>query len=265
MSMVLLLIGAGLGLTLGLTGAGGSVLGVPLLVLLLGWSLTQAMQSALFLVWVAASWGSFQAWRQGLLRYRAALWMSVSALISAPLGVFCAQHLPVQVLQAGFALVMLVVALRMYWQARHTPADSQTLRVHLWAHLDQQQRFIWTRRSKTLMLSIGLCSGFLSGLLGVGGGFVIVPLLRQFTPLSMPAAVATSLLAISLSSAISLGSQALLWSNVPNGSSMQLAVGAILGMMLGQKIAHHVSGSLLQQGFAVLMLLVSVYFFSGAL
>src|SRR5690349_9834061 len=79
-------IGVVVGLVLGLTGAGGSVLAVPLLMWALGWTLTESVPVALLAVCAAAVVGTMVAWRRAEVRYRAALLMGTAAVLTAPFG-----------------------------------------------------------------------------------------------------------------------------------------------------------------------------------
>lgn len=264
-----LLLGVLIGLVLGLTGAGGSILAVPALMFGLGWSLTDAAPVALIAVCAAASFGTFAAWDVSYVRYRAALLMAAAGCVVAPLGLAAAQALPVTALSLAFAVVLAFVALRLFSQARHRPEEARIVRADVHGEgpaatgpacglIATTGRLNWTRRCAATIASIGGATGFLSGLLGVGGGFVIVPSLRTATALSMHSAVATSLMAIALTSAgtvlLSLASGAPL----PWAIALPFAAGSLAGMLLGRWLSPRIAGPSLQQGFAVLMALTSI-------
>lgn len=263
---LLLSLGAVVGLVLGLTGAGGSVLAVPLLMFVLDWPLAQAAPVALAAVCVAAGFGTWASWDLRRVRYRAALWMALFGAMMAPLGLLLAQGLPARGLEALFGLVMAVVALRLWHQARVHPEEAHVVRAAddgvdadtaapLCRISQQTGRFEWTPRCAALLGGIGGGAGLLSGLLGVGGGFLIVPSLRAATTLGMHAAVATSLMTIALTSgAATLFS----FGQVPWTLSALFAAGAAGGMALGRPLAAKLAGPLLQEGFAVLMGLIAL-------
>ena len=192
--IVVMALGVLVGLVLGLTGAGGSIFAVPLLIWGLGWTLPQAVPVALLAVCVGAGFGTVVAWDVRLVRYRAALLMAFGAWLMAPLGLKAARVLAVDTLTLGFALVLVLLGVRMLIQAIRTPDDARVVRATVAVcHLHPGTgRFAWTRLSFAVISAIGALTGFLAGMLGVGGGFVIVPALRAVTDLSMHCLLYTS-------------------------------------------------------------------------
>ncbi|MFP3848058.1 sulfite exporter TauE/SafE family protein [Pseudomonas sp. W5-01] len=262
--MLTLMIGACVGLVLGLTGAGGGILAIPALTLGLGWSVTQATPIALLAVGGAALLGAIYGLRQGLVRYKAAATMACAGWLVAPSGLYLAQQVAGDVLMLMFGMVMLMVAGRMYWQARHVRDESQgTLQRN--CMLDPATgRLDWNARCLATLAAIGGASGFLTGLLGVGGGFLIVPAFRKFSDVRMHGVVATSLMVVAL---VSLGTLAHLFSRglvlEPAGASF---IGAALcGMIGGRWLAPKISALLLQQLFALLCVAVSLLMISKGL
>ncbi|MES2488420.1 MAG: sulfite exporter TauE/SafE family protein [Pseudomonadota bacterium] len=264
-----LLLGIAVGLVLGLTGAGGSILAVPLLMAALAWPMTQAVPVALLAVSAAAALGSYLAWRKSYVRYRAAILMAIAGVLAAQLGLRAAEVLPQSKLSLIFAVVLALVALRMLIQAWRSPEDSAVVRAAVEGDGEHAHgpicrlhpstgRIVWTRISAFVIAMIGAVSGFLSGLLGVGGGFVIVPSLRVATELSMHSAVATSLMAIALTSFGTVGGALLQGRELPLIVALPFVFGALLGMLGGHALAPRIAGPRLQQGFAVLMLAIAV-------
>ena len=263
-----LILGLLIGLVLGLTGAGGSILAVPVLMLGLGWSLTDAAPVALIAVCAAATFGTIAAWDVSYVRYRAAMLMAAAGFIAAPLGVLAAHALPATTLVGLFSGVLVVVAVRMLLQARQHPDETTIVRadVHgdgvpargpLCRRHEGRGRLKWTKPCAFVISAIGSATGFLSGLLGVGGGFVIVPSLRAATALSMHSAVATSLMAIALTSAGTVLVILLSGKSLPWLMALPFAAGALGGMLAGRRLAPRVAGPRLQQGFAVLMFITA--------
>jgi uncharacterized membrane protein YfcA len=209
--MLAAVLGSLVGIVLGLTGAGGSIFAVPLLVFGLGWSLSQATPVALLAVCTAAASGTLAGWRSGLIARRAALLAGALGSLAAPLGLALAARLPQRALAGAFALVMTIVALRMLRQASRTPDEAGVVRGDPASSAERgaavcrideaTSRLRWTRSCAVVLGASGAATGVLSGALGVGAGFVIVPTLRAVTELSMPACVATSLMTITLVSA----------------------------------------------------------------
>ncbi|TJY60061.1 sulfite exporter TauE/SafE family protein [Sinimarinibacterium sp. CAU 1509] len=262
-------LGSVVGLVLGLTGAGGSVLAVPLLMWGLNWTLPQAAPVALLAVAMSAGIGTVTAWDVAVVRYRAAMLMSVVGLLFAPLGLAAADRLPVQWLSGIFAAVLVIVALRMFLRARQNPAEASVVRADVGGSAagdagavckirEETGRISWTRSCFAAVSGTGGMTGFLSGMLGVGGGFVIVPALRAISDMSMHAAVATSLMTISLTSAGTVLIALLHGRELPVMVALPFVIGAVIGMLAGRRFAKRVAGARLQQGFAVIMGIVAV-------
>ncbi len=258
-----LVLGVLIGLVLGLTGAGGSILAVPALMLGLGWTLPQAAPVALIAVFAAAAFGTIAAWDVAYVRYRAALLMAASGIAVAPLGLFAARALPLVTLSLLFTAVLVVVAVRMVWQARRKPDETRIVRATVHGDgepakgpickLNARGRILWTRPCTLVIATIGAVAGFFSGLLGVGSGFVIVPGLRNATALSMHSAVATSLMAIAMTSAGTVAVTLLSGTPMPWLTALPFAAGALTGMLAGRGLAERIAGPALQQIFAGLM------------
>ncbi len=262
------LLGALTGLVLGLTGAGGSVIAVPLLVLGFGWPVTQAAPVALLAVFVAAAFGTVVAWDAAYVRYRAAALMSLAALPMAPLGMRLAGQVSGDALMLGFCAILVVVAARLLLQARQRPSEASVVRAAVagdgqshggpLCRLDPiTRRIAWSCPCALLLAAVGAASGMLSGMFGVGGGFVIVPALRTATPLSIHSAVATSLLAISLTSAATLLVGTAAGHAIDWRAGAPFVIGSLAGMYAGRRLAPRFAGAMLQRLFAVSMLLLA--------
>lgn len=251
------LLGAGLGAAIGavlaLTGAGGGILAVPLLVFGLGLSVAQAAPVGLLAVGLAAALGAVLGLRQGIVRYRAAGFIAAIGLCVAPLGLWLAHRLPSAPLALIFAAVMLYACMRTFLKAGRELRDGEvTVRPQILPCVLNRQcgRLRWTLPCVRALTLTGLASGLLSGLLGVGGGFVIVPALTRYSDLELKSVMATSLAVIAL---VSLGSVvtasatgAMHWAiGVP------FALGAVVGLLLGRQAARFLAGPRLQQLFAV--------------
>jgi uncharacterized protein len=260
-------LGAVTGLVLGLTGAGGSIMAVPLLMFGLGWSLPQAAPVALLAVCTAATVGTLAAWDVAFVRYRAALLMAACGALTAPLGLLAAQHLPAVLLLTLFAAAMVAVALRLLQQARERPEEARIVRAALAGdgapaggpicQLKPDGRLLWTPRCLRRIGGIGGATGFLAGLLGVGGGFVIVPALRAWTALSVHSAIATSLMAIALTSAAAAAGALWVGPGIDWAAALPFIGGALAGMLAGRRLAQRIAGPRLQTAFAALMLVTA--------
>ena len=124
---------------------------------------------------------------------------------------------------------------------------------------DAAGQLILTSRCARLLLLVGVASGILSGMFGVGGGFIIVPALILFSSMSMSRAVGTSLMVISLVSASGVAFQ--LWDGqtIAKDIAVLFVVGGLCGLWLGQSVSHRLSPSVLQQVFSAAILLVAVF------
>ncbi|WP_017905500.1 sulfite exporter TauE/SafE family protein [Pseudomonas asplenii] len=252
-----MLLGSGLGMLIGailaLTGAGGGILAVPLLVFGLGLSMVQAAPIGLLAVGLAAAVGALLGLRQGIVRYRAAGFIAGIGILLTPVGLWLAHRLPNEPLALGFAVVMVYACARIFNKARHELEHGQPAprAEFLPCVLNPLQgRLRWTLPCARALTITGMLSGLLSGLLGVGGGFVIIPALTRYTNLDSKSIVATSLAVIALVSTGSVVTATL--SGVMHWSvGAPFAAGAVVGLVLGRQVAGRLAGPRLQQLFAL--------------
>lgn len=254
-------LGLVIGLVMALTGAGGGVLAVPVLVFGLHLSLQQAAPTGLVAVGAAAAVATLLGLREGIVRYRAAVFMSVFGMAMAPLGVWLAHQLPSQPLMAGFAGVLLLVA----WRSLRSPDMAARNLDEAPCRLDPARgRLRWTSRCARVLAGTGLTSGLLSGLFGVGGGFVIVPTLSFISDLELRSIQATSLAVIALVSASGVAAAsaggALAWS-----IALPFGGGAIAALLLGRRLASRLHPTHLRRAFGLLTLLVAALMLARAL
>ncbi len=251
-------LGTLVGLLLALTGAGGGILAVPLLVFVMHLGVAEAAPIGLLAVGLAAALAATLGLRDGIVRYRAALLMGGLALVLAPLGVAGAQRVPNAPLTIAFAAVLALSAWRMWQRARLAITQADDQRATLPCVLDARDgRLVWTRPCAQALAVTGVAAGLLSGLLGVGGGFVIVPALTRFTELSARSVVATSLAVIALASIGGVGAAA--WhGTIAWDIAVPFAIGSVSASLLARLIAARVAGPRLQQGFAVVSAGVAV-------
>lgn len=249
-------LGAIVGLILALSGAGGGILAVPLLIFGLGLTMTEAAPVGLIAVGMAAALGAILGLREGIVRYRAAMLVSTFGIASAPLGLWLAHRLPDTPLMMAFAAVLVYVAQRMFRRARAEQKNGAPLPREMPMPCvinPREGRFQWTLPCAQMMSGTGLLSGVLSGLLGVGGGFVIVPALTRATDLDMRSIIATSLAVIALVSVGTVASASVA-GVVRWDIGLPFGAGAIIGLLAGRRIARALSGPHLQQIFAVIAL-----------
>ena len=235
-----LILSAVIGLSLGLIGGGGSILTVPILVYLLGVGPHEAVGMSLAVVGATSILGAYMHWRRCNVDISAGLLFGIAGIIGALLGSPLTKLVSPQALLLIFGLLMLVVAVSMIWRRNHS-TDESPHKPH---------------RVQGVLAGLGV--GVLTGFLGVGGGFLIVPALVFFGGLSMKKAIGTSLFVIFLNCAAGLVGH--MSQNVFDwqltGVVMALAVG---GAVVGTMLSHRIAARRLQSMFAVLVLGVAAF------
>ncbi|GIV95428.1 MAG: UPF0721 transmembrane protein [Herpetosiphonaceae bacterium] len=236
--MLVVAIGAAIGLSLGMLGGGGSILTVPALVYVLDQDAHAAIATSLVIVGMNASMGAWMHARQGHVQLRTALIFGGAGLVSAYVGARLSRFLPGALLLVLFALLMIVVAALMLRGGRRVTTEQASAAVR------------WPR-----VLVGGAGVGFLTGFLGVGGGFLIVPALVLLLGMDMHDAVGTSLVVIALNCAAGLlghlSSSGLNWSLIG-----MLVVGGILGIVSGAWLARRMPTSGLRRAFALFVIVL---------
>ncbi|WP_039912831.1 sulfite exporter TauE/SafE family protein [Cellvibrio mixtus] len=266
---MLLLIGLLIGLILGLTGAGGSVFAVPLLILFGGMSMTDATGMSLGAVATTTLYASLRnyfsrsapsvLWKPGLI-------LAFSGALTAPLGKWLGLQMNAIWLITGFGLLAIVIAGRMWLGAQKNPAAAQIVRAgnfsntppleHL-CNLNPNGQFELRIRCVSGLIIGGLAVGILSGLFGVGGGFLIVPLLLALSAVNMAQAVSTSLLIIAMISSSGFISHLAMDDSIKWNWLLLIATGGTIGMMIGQAVSHKIASAALQKLFALSLLIIA--------
>jgi len=260
---------AGLGLVIGVVlgglGGGGAILTVPALVYLLGQSPQNATTSSLIIVGATAVVGAAGHARAGNVRWRTGLTFGLTGIVAAIAGSIANRHVPPHVLLLGFAALMVVTAVGMLvprhrGKLGHTPGTTgaavnggpvSTLELTASAQATRT-------RTTVKIITAGLAVGFLTGFLGVGGGFVIVPALVLVLDLPMPAAVGTSLVIIAINSLAALVARTG-YDHVDWATTVPFAIAAMAASLAGKKAADHLPEKITTRAFAVLILLVAAY------
>jgi uncharacterized protein len=252
------------GLSLGALGGGGSILAVPVLVYLLGQSAAQATTGSLVVVGVTALIGAVTAYRAGTVMLGRGISFGVVAVGGAVAGAQASARVPEPVLLAAFAVLMLVVgALMVVRQIRGRAAGSAADRPSSLRVDDPIITFSPTfacqcpRALKVLVTATAV--GLLTGFLGVGGGFLVVPALLLALALPMEYAVGTSLVVITLTSAVALAVRAGSGIQPDWGLVLLLTVASASGGFLGARLALRTDTRRLSGAFTVLVLAVAGY------
>lgn len=234
-----LLVGCTIGLTLGLLGGGGSILTVPALVYLVGQSPQVAVTASLIIVGANSLLGAYFHRAQGTLNWRVALTFGGVGMIAAYWAAGLSHLFSSTMLLILFAVLMLVVGTLMI--LRKTPAEE--------TH---------STRSWVVILASGAGVGLLTGILGVGGGFLIVPALVMLVGLPMRQAVGTSLVIIAMNSLAGLlghlGQTALDYGTI----SLFVAAG-LAGTFLGVYLTKMIRAEQLRRMFAGFVILLALF------
>jgi len=246
------------GLVLALTGAGGAILAIPLLVFVLHLSVNQAAPIALLAIFVAASLGALHGLYQGIVRYKSAMLIAGLGLIMAPVGVKLTQHLPHQILNLVLAAVLVFVAMRI-WQGSNTPNTFQQDKpAAVCAVNPATSKLFWTADCTKRLMLTGAVTWMLSELLGVGGGFVIVPSLQKVSNFNQQTIVATTLAVVAIVSAGSLIMHAHT-TRVDWTIALPFCVGTTIAMLALSGLRRFIPNAISQRGFALLCLWAAAY------
>jgi uncharacterized membrane protein YfcA len=245
-------LGAGLallvGFVLGLLGGGGSVLTVPILIYALHVPVKPAIAMSLVVVGLVAFIGFIGHARQGTVSKRVALIFGPPAVAAAYAGARIARHLPAHVQLVMFALFGLTGSVLMFRGAMKMSGKPDTT----------PYEFSGDPRTITLLVLEGIGVGLVTGLIGVGGGFLIVPALVFVARIPMRLAIGTSLLVITLNALSGFagyaGTVAIDWQLVAWFTSVA-AVGSIAGTLLSKRVPQR----RLKEVFGVMLIGVSLY------
>lgn len=235
-----LVLGFGIGGSLGLLGGGGSILTVPALVYLVGQTPQVAVMTSLAIVGANSAMGAFFHRAQGTLNWRVALLFGGAGMATAYIAAGFSDRISPDVIMVAFATLMLVIGLLLIFRgAPHGRVELENL-------------------SLVKILASGAAVGLLTGILGVGGGFLIVPALVMLVGLPMQQAVGTSLVVIAMNSLAGfmghLGDGAL---DVP--SLVVFVVAGLAGTFAGARLAHRLPAARLRQAFAGFVILLAIF------
>ena len=230
------------GLTLGLLGGGGAIVTVPALVYALGLEPKVAIVMALPIVGGVSLIGVVQHWRQGNVDFRTAGVFGLAAMLGAYGGARLAQFVSGRLQLTLLAVLMLGSAVTML-RGRGPQGDGEQ-----------------SRELGPLVLGVGLGVGVLTGLLGIGGGFLLVPALVLLAKVPMRQAVGTSLTVIAMNTFAGylgyLGRVDLPWT-----LTLQFGAVAAVGIVVGSALVPKIPQAALKRGFGVLLILLSALIF----
>ena len=261
------LLGLGLaaliGLSLGILGGGGSILTVPIFVYVLGFGAKEAIAMSLAVVGTVSLFGTFSHWKAGNVNLRVATIFGVVAMAGTYLGARLAVYFSGATQLLLFAVVMLIAAFFMFREKGPVVAEEGPLVPDagdtdpLDARGGPEGADV-AHMPLGLIVMEGIAVGILTGLVGVGGGFLIVPALVLLGKIPMKQAVGTSLLVIAMKSAAGfvgyLGQVEVPW------GFMTIFTGvAIAGIFVGTYLVRFLSQAVLKRGFAVFLVVMGVF------
>lgn len=243
-----------IGLSLGLIGGGGSILSVPILVYLFQIDEVLATSYSLFIVGITSLIGAFMQYKKGLVNFKIVLNFGIPALAAILLvRKYLLPNIPYEILQVQnftltknisilllFAILMIAAAYSMIKERKETQALNE----------EKPQFFL-------LALS-GLLVGVLTGAVGAGGGFLIIPALVYFAKLDMKTAIGTSLAIIAINSLLGFAGDI---STFPIDwiFIVTIATLAIIGVFIGTFISNYIPGKKLKPAFGYFVLLMGTY------
>ncbi len=242
-----------IGVSLGLIGGGGSILTVPILVYLFKVNPEQATSYSLFIVGMPAFFGSVSHYKIGNLKFKTTLFFAVPSVISLlivrkyilpkiPNLVFTIYHFEVSksiLLMVVFAILMIAASVSMIKKRKDVILNVKS--------------------NSSVLFTIGMCVGSISGFLGAGGGFLIIPTLIYFANLSMKQAVGTSLSIIFITSFIGFSGDLI------NGVAIDfkfltiISLIAVAGLIIGVRLSKKIEGTALKPIFGWFILIMGIY------
>lgn len=229
------------GVSLGLLGGGGSILTVPLLVYVAGLETKVAIATSLLVVGVTSATGAISHARAGRVQRRTGLIFGAAGMVGAYVGGRLSEFVPGSILLGAFAVMMVVTALAMLRGRRNLDPGK----VH-------------TSLPIARVLFDGAIVGLVTGLVGAGGGFLVVPALALLGGLPMPVAVGTSLVVIAMKSAAGLAGY-LSSVHIDWTFAAAVTLAAVVGSVFGGRLAGRVPPDTLRRGFGWFVLVMAAF------
>ena len=238
-AVLAILSGLFIGSVLGFVGAGGALTSVPILLYIFHFTPTQATTAALGIVFLAAFSGAIPKMRTHEVLYREAFSIWGIGLVTNIGGAALSKHLPNAFITTGFALVLVV-------------AGVATMRGPVKADVEK-------RMPVGVLIVIALTIGALTGIFGIGGGFLAIPILVLFYNTPQNKAAGTSLLIISINSLTSFVGHHAVWHEVKWGIPMGIGAVAVVVSLIASHNTKHVPVLLLRRAFAYLLFALSIF------
>lgn len=245
----------GIGLSLGFIGAGGSILTIPVFVYILKKDPLSSSVYSMFIVGISGMAGSIRSIFNNLVDFRVMLLFgipSVAGVFIARKGIF--PSIPSQLFSIGSFTLSKDMLFMLFLSSLMFLSAVRMLNPNIKKGLAEQVK----KPSTSLLLLQGLLVGIITGLLGIGGGFLIVPALCFLALLPVKKAIGTALLIITVNSLFSfLSSYTSI--NIDWLLLVKFSLGAIAGILIGTKLSEKISGDYLKKIFAWFVLAISFY------
>lgn len=241
------------GISLGLIGSGGSILTIPILVYLFQVNPEQATSYSLFIVGITAMFGSYSHYKMGNLKLKSALYFAVPSVISILIirevifpqiaaTLFSVASYSISkdfLIMVVFSILMIAAAISMIRKGKPEIKASETNYIQL--------------------SLIGFIVGIVTGFLGAGGGFLIIPALLFFAKLPMKHAVGTSLLIITINSIIGFIGDLYIGTPINYSFLLGISAMALVGMLIGSQLSKKINGTKLKPLFGWFVLVMGLY------
>lgn len=242
-----------IGLSLGLIGGGGSILTIPILVYLFKINPELATSYSLFIVGLSALFGCYSHYRMGNLKIKAALYFAIPSVFSI---LIIREVIFPQIANTLFSiasfqvskdfLIMIIFSVLMIF------ASVSMIKSKL-------PEISTSKTNYTQLGMIGFVVGIITGFLGAGGGFLIIPALLFFANLPMKQAVGTSLLIIFINSAIGFAGDIYIGTPISYSFLLTIAAMAFIGILIGTQLSKKIDGAQLKPLFGWFVLIMGIY------
>ncbi|MDQ6976971.1 MAG: sulfite exporter TauE/SafE family protein [Ghiorsea sp.] len=252
--MIGLLASLFMGMTLGVFGAGGSILTVPILVFLMGVAASEATAYSLFIVGITAIFGAYTYYKQDLIQFKIGFVFAIPAFVGVySVRLFLMPALPEHIASFGgydlskdalvlivFSLIMIMAAYAMIKPSKVQPTEENKV------------------LNFPLIAVEGLVVGAVTGFVGAGGGFLIIPALVILAGLNMKQAVGTSLMIISFKSLLGFMGDIQAGLVVDWMLLFEIVGLSIIGVLIGERVSRQVDGHKLKPAFGYFVLIMGL-------
>lgn len=241
-----ILLGIAIGAVLAIVGAGGAILAVPGLIAVMGLSATAATTSSLVIVGAAAIAGFIPRIKKQQVNIKLGIIFSALGVLGTYLGTLLIAEVSETITVFIFATLMFAAAFSM-WRGQISESE------------------VFNRPNWVLVILVASLIGLITGFLGIGGGFLIVPALVLILKVPAKIAVGTSLVAIATNTIIALGFRYEFWNTIPVESIAAFTLAAVLASLILAPFATKLPNRTIQKSFSVIVVLVAIYMLAGLL